>query len=66
MIVATVAVANLVPSMLAQGNSQKIEEWLDKRTEPPNLNSKTETKTKLTKNQLQKLFKKLEWNKRLE
>ena len=58
LIVARVAAANVVPSMLAQGNSQKTEEWLDKRIEPPNLNSKTETKTKLTKNQLEKLFTK--------
>ena len=57
--VARVVAANIVPSMLAQGHSQKTEEWLDKRIELPNLNSKTEAKTKLTKNQLEKLIKKL-------
>ena len=39
-IVARVASAYVVPLILAQENSQKTEEWLDKRTEPPNLNSK--------------------------
>ena len=58
LILATVAAANVVPSMLTQRNSQKKEVQLDKRIEPPNVNPKTETKTKLTKNQLEKLSKK--------
>ena len=60
LITAGIAAANMVPPMLVQGNSQKTEEWLDKRTEPPNLNSKIGTKTKLTKNQLEKLFQKID------
>ena len=66
-IVARVSAANVVPSMLAQGHSQKTEEQIDRRIELPNLNSTTETKTKLTKNKLENLFKNcLEWKKRLE
>ena len=46
-IVARVAAANVVPSLFAQEHSQKTDEWLDKRIEPLNLNSKTETKNKI-------------------
>ena len=60
LIVVRVAAANVVPSMLAQRNSKKIENMLDKRIESPNLNYKRETKIKLTKNQLEKNIQKLD------
>ena len=47
-----IARANVIPPILAQENSKKLES--------PNLNSKRETEAKLTKDQLEKVFKEID------
>ena len=51
----------MIPPILAQENSKKKRLWVkQKKTESPNLNSKRQAKTKLTKIQLEKLFKEID------
>ena len=58
-IVTQLAVVNLVPSMLTPKNPQQSEEN-DKRMKSPHMISKTQIKVQLTKDQLEKLFDKLD------
>ena len=59
-IVFQLAAANVVPCMLASKNPHESEENEDKRTGSPDVNSKEQIKAKLTKEQLEKLFAKLD------
>ena len=58
--VAQLAAANGVPYMLASKNPQGSEENEDKRTRNPDMSSKAQIKIQLTKEQLEKLFDKLD------
>ena len=61
-IVAQLAAANAVPSMFTSKNSHVLEENEDKRTGSSDMISKGQIKAKLTKEQLEKLFHKLDLN----
>ena len=59
-IVAQVATANVVPSILTPKISQESEENEDKRMKSPDMSSEARTRTQLTNEQLKKMFDKLD------
>ena len=59
-IIAQVAAANVLPPLLTPKNPQEPEKQKDKRIKSPDISSKTPIKVKLTKDQLEKLFDKID------
>ena len=59
-IVAQVAAANVGPPMLTPRNPQESEKQKDKRTKSPNMSSEAPIKVQWTKDQLEKLFDKID------